>query len=208
MTKIQYIYRMTHIENIPHILQYGITSHNSPNKNPNYKNIGDKSLIDVRESMKVDVGGREVDLKDYTPFYFGTKMPMLYIVQNSFNNVERVRPEDIVYIACSIQEVTQQCLDYIFSDGHARDAFTLFFDSDRISEVADIVDMNAVKSTYWGGEDNLDIKRRKQAEFLVKGDIPADCIKKFGCYNQDAKGKLVGMGVPDEMIQVTPKAYF
>lgn len=208
MDKLQYIYRMTHIENIPHILQYGITAHNSPNRNPHYKNIGDKTLIDVRESMKVDVGGHDVDLKDYIPFYFGTKMPMLYIVQNGFNNVEKTSPWDIVYIKCSIQDVIQQKEDYIFSDGHARDAFTLFFGSDRIHEIADIVDMNAVKSTYWGGEDNLDIKRKKQAEFLVKGDIPADCIKKFGCYNQDAKEKLVDMGVTDEMIQVTPNAYF
>ncbi len=36
-----YIYRMTHIDNIPHILKYGITHKNSKNANPHYKAIGD-----------------------------------------------------------------------------------------------------------------------------------------------------------------------
>lgn len=31
-----YLYRMIHIENIPHILQYGITHSNSENANPSF----------------------------------------------------------------------------------------------------------------------------------------------------------------------------
>jgi hypothetical protein len=42
-----YLYRMTHIENIPHILQYGITHSSSRNSNPNFKPIGDVSLINT-----------------------------------------------------------------------------------------------------------------------------------------------------------------
>ena len=44
------IYRITHIENIPHILKYGITHKNSVNFNQNYKAIGDSSLIDIRNN--------------------------------------------------------------------------------------------------------------------------------------------------------------
>ena len=39
------IYRITHIDNIPHILKNGITHKDSLKKNLNYKNIGDISLI-------------------------------------------------------------------------------------------------------------------------------------------------------------------
>lgn len=36
------IFRMVHIDNISHILQYGLTHWSSPNCNPNYIPIGDK----------------------------------------------------------------------------------------------------------------------------------------------------------------------
>ena len=208
MSTIQFIYRMTHIGNIPHILQYGITSHNSPNKNPNYINIGDTTLISARDSLTVDVEGKLTDLKDFIPFYFGTRMPMLHIIQNGFNNVKKTPPEDIVYIKCSIQDVIRQKVDYIFSDGHAKNAFTLFYSEKSINDIDNIVDMKAVKNSYWGGEENLDVKRKKQAEFLVKGDIPANCIKMFGCYNEFAKERLIGMGICGTMIQVASQAYY
>jgi hypothetical protein len=46
-----YIYRMTHIDNIPNILLIGITHKNSPNSNPNFVPIGDVSLIDTRSTL-------------------------------------------------------------------------------------------------------------------------------------------------------------
>lgn len=39
------LFRMTHIDNIPHILKYDITHKSSKNANPVYITIGDKSLI-------------------------------------------------------------------------------------------------------------------------------------------------------------------
>lgn len=206
--RLQFIYRMTHIENIPHILQHGITSHLSPNKNPHYKNIGDQTLISARGSMTVEVEGRLVNLTNYTPFYFGTKMPMLYVIQNGYNNVEKVAPEEIIYMACSLQDVLSLGVDYIFSDGHAKDAFTQFFSKNDIDRIDNIIEINTVKNNHWGGEENLEIKRKKQAEFLVKEDIPSSCIKMYGCYNEVAKNRLINMGIADTMIQVAPDAYF
>lgn len=49
------IYRMTHIKNIPHILQYGITHKNSSNSNQNFVTIGDLSLIDLRNNKQVSI---------------------------------------------------------------------------------------------------------------------------------------------------------
>ncbi len=90
------IYRMTHIENIPHILEYGITHRNSPNTNPNFRNIGDISLIETRvhKNVRIDNGDifsnndKTITLGDYIPFYFGIKMPMLYVTQQGGNFVE------------------------------------------------------------------------------------------------------------------------
>jgi hypothetical protein len=54
----------------------------------------------------------------------------------------------------------------------------------------------------------LDIKRKKQAEFLVKDDLSPDLITGFGCYDDKARNKLIMMGVDSKKIKVIPKAYF
>ena len=211
------IYRITHFENIPHILQCGITHKDSPNKNPNYKTIGDIRLIDNRRGkvIRVDNGNFDTDkvttitLGDLIPFYFGIRMPMLYVSQHGGNFVERAIPsEEIIYIVCSISNIVLNCNDFYFTDGHATDMLTTFYDKTHINELVNIIDWNAIKSTYWGGEENLNLKRKKQAEFLVSGDISSKHTIGFGCYNENAKNKLIDLGITFNKIKVIPQAYY
>jgi hypothetical protein len=46
-----YLYRMIHVDNIPHILQHGITHSTSANANPNFVPIGDGGLIATRNNL-------------------------------------------------------------------------------------------------------------------------------------------------------------
>ncbi len=212
------LYRMTHIENIPHILKYGVTHKDSPNKNPNYKNIGDISLIDTRSKKKVNIDNGEFDpkngiisiaLRDFIPFYFGVKMPMLYVAQHGGNFVERATASvDIIYLGCSLSKIISAKLNFYFSDGHATDMLTSFYDKSKINELVNIIDWEAVKTSYWGGDENLNIKRKKQAEFLVSGDLSPDFIIGFGCFNEKAKAKLISLGVVEDKIKVIPQAYY
>jgi len=212
------LYRITHIENIPHILQCGITHKDSINKNPVYKNIGDLSLIDTRSKKKVNIDNGEfnpdngmetIPLGDFIPFYFGIKMPMLYVAQHGGNFVERATsPTDIIYLGCSVSKIISSKLNFYFSDGHATDMLTSFYDKSKINELVNLVDWEAVRSSYWGGAENLNIKRKKQAEFLVSGDLSPDFIIAFGCYNEKSKDKLISLGVASEKIKVIPQAYY
>lgn len=202
-----FLYRLTHIDNIPHILQYGITHRNSPNHNPNYRNIGDTSLINVRCDLEISIKGHSYLIGDYIPFYFGKRMPMLLEIQTGYN-VDRTPPEDIIYTAVALDTIVELSKDIIFSDGHARNSYTTFYDYDDIGNINCIIDWAAVNAHYWGGEENLDIKRRKQAELLTKGDIPPSAINMFGCYNKTAKERLVAMGINEEMIRITAESYF
>ncbi|UII32695.1 DUF4433 domain-containing protein [Fulvivirga ulvae] len=210
------IYRILHIENIPHILENGITHKNSPSANSDFVGIGDVSLIDNRNTRRVHVDNgntfntiETITLGDFTPFYFGVKMPMLYVIQQGGNFVEKAnKPEDIIYVACSIESIINSDLIYYFSDGHATDFLTTFYNKDRVDQLPLIVDWPSVKMPYWGGQENLDIKRKKQAEFLVQGDIPPDFIIGFGCYNDSAKQKLMEFGIDKELVKVIPNAYY
>ncbi len=209
------IYRITHIENIPHILKYGITHKNSINRNLKFIAIGDSSLIDTRKEKEVPVTNdtekiiNTIILGDYIPFYFGVKMPMLYVIQHGGNFVpQTTNAENIIYMACSIIKVVKLGHECYFSDGHATDKLSTFYNKEKLPELPAIIDWDAIKAPYWGGEENLDLKRKKQAEFLVKGDISPDCIIGYGCFNENAKNKLISFGIEEKNIKVIPKAYY
>lgn len=210
-----YIYRMTHVENIPHILEHGITHRNSPNANLNYINIGDISLISTRDNKEIcicdknDQYIKSIILGDFIPFYFGIRMPMLYVVQNGGNFVMHPTPPcDIIYLVCPICEVIKWQSDYYYTDGHAIFEFTKFFDKSRITELPCQIDWQSIEARYWGGNENLLLKCRKQAEFLAKDDIPSCVITNFLCYNEYAKNRLVDMGIDSDKIKIYPKAYY
>ena len=207
---------MTHLQNIPHILQYGITHRSSTNANPDFVPIGDASLISTRASKTVYIdngihlnAGAEIELGDYIPFYFWVKMPMLLVIQNGGNFVPYpTSPENIIYLVCSVIDISQSGNIYYFSDGHATDRLSSFFDQTKLNDLPKIVDFDAVKSSYWGGHENLNVKRKKQAEFLVKYDISPELIIGFGCYNEQAKNKLLNFGIANDKIKIIPQGYF
>ncbi|MHB1278871.1 MAG: DUF4433 domain-containing protein [Bacteroidia bacterium] len=206
---------MTHIENIPHILQYGITSKDSVNVNPSFVPIGDQSLIDVRSTKPVYIsnGGayplKTIVLGDFIPFYFGIRMPMLYVVQNGGNFVKSpTKAENVIYLVCGLSSILQQAPEYYFSDGHATDNFTSFFDATRINDLPNIVDWKAVQAPYWAGNENLDLKRKKQAEFLVSTDINPQYLKGFICYNEPAANQLISYGIDVSRIKILPNCYY
>ena len=200
-----YLFRMTHIENIPHILQNGITQSTSANANPNFVPIGDGSLIETRNNFLLNNGRL---LGDYIPFYFGYRTPMLYVVQNGFNMVAPTPGEKIVYCVSSVQKIIDLGLDFVFTDGHAVDGFSSQYTVVDIENIDSIVDKDAIKAKYWRKEDDLDLKRRKEAEFLVLGDISRLGILGFLTYNENAKTKIVNFGVNETNVQIRPGYYF
>ena len=137
-------------------------------------------------------------------------MPMLYVIQHGGNFVEKARKaEEIVYVAVSLKKIVEQACLFYFSDGHATDSLTTFYDSSDINKLPSIIDWDAVTAQYWAGDGiDTDLKRRKQAEFLVKEDLPASFIVGFACYNDNAKSKLVSFGIDENRIKVFPNAYY
>ncbi|MGV8093537.1 MAG: DUF4433 domain-containing protein [Mangrovibacterium sp.] len=212
-----YLFRMIHIRNIPHILEYGLTHKNSPSANSDFVPIGDTSLISFRDLRKVFVtnglsnnkNAEEIILGDFIPFYFGPRMPMLFVIQKGGNFVPGLIPaEQIVYCITSIQKVINHKLKFYFSNGHATNHFTDFFNEEMVNNIENIIDFTAVKAKYWNIDDDLDLKRRKEAEFLIQGDVPVSCILGYVCYNEDVKRKLVSYGITETMILIKKSYYF
>lgn len=203
---MNYIYRMTHIDNIPHILANGITHKDSPHANSTYVPIGNADVISKRCSREITTtDGQKACLIDFIPFYFYCRMPMLYNIQHGFN-VSKVAPDDIVYLILKIDNfISDPNRQYIFSDAHAMWKMAKFYSKQSIDKIDEILDIDAIRNNTWG-EDYV-IREKKQAEFLVQGDIQATHINMIVCYSDTSRKKLEGMGVKCE-IKVSPAAYY
>lgn len=73
----EYCYRITHIQNLPLILENGIVNKNHSDADGNYIEIGNPEIINVRSTTQVRIDGYGV-IGDYVPFYFTPKSIMLY----------------------------------------------------------------------------------------------------------------------------------
>src|SRR6185437_3399971 len=204
LTKI-YLYRMTHVKNIQHILEHGITHIVSPNKNPDYVPIGDGRLINSRNNFRLP---NRRTLGEYIPFYFGGRMPMLYVIQHGYNGVNIAGPHDIVYCITSIAAIEACGMEYIFTDGHAVDGLSSFYLSSDLENIENVVDFKAVNISNWIDEKDLDLKRRKEAEFLVLGDVPATAILGFIVYDDETKNQIIQLSGNEMKIIVRPNYYF
>lgn len=200
--------RMVHINNIPHILKYGITHRNSVNADKNYIQIGDNTLIESRIEWKIP--NSNFNLGEYIPFYFGPRTPMLYEIQKGNKNVTKRNPEEIIYCIILIKDVINHALEGYFTDGHAKSAITKFYTNDHLKELNSLVNRKDVYERNWGiTYDNTgETKRKKSAELLLKNDLSPDYIKWFVVYNEKAKNTLLEYGVNKEKILINKNFYF
>ncbi|HMQ49692.1 MAG TPA: DUF4433 domain-containing protein [Saprospiraceae bacterium] len=156
-----WLYRITHIDNLPHILRHGLVIASSPNADPNFRAIGDQSLIGVRKDLDAPnpPGGT---FSQYIPFYLGHRSPMLYQITTGYEGVEKIPQSDIVYIVADHECIVQKGLTWFFTDGHARHGMTQFYTDER---GFNDLDWDAIYATQWRNtEDDSDRQRKKQAE--------------------------------------------
>lgn len=168
----RYLFRMTHIDNLRIILRDGLFAPNAK-WYPEYVNIGDESLIEQRGVFTVPIAPWGV-LSDYVPFYFGGCSPMLLNIKTGYRGIRKREQREIVYMCTHIDRVVQVCPDFCFTEGHAKNRMTAFYN--QVSDL-DKVDWGAVEQKFWANtEEDPDKMRRKQAEFLVKTYVPLSCL--------------------------------
>ena len=205
--KLQYAFRLVHIDNIPHILEYGLVRSGSPNVNPNYVPIGDQLVIEKRRNRLLESSSWK-KIGDFIPFYFGPRSPMLYVIQHGYNGVKRIEAEKIVYCVIRLEDIIGDGIECYFTDGHVLNGLTQVFPGTLLESVDEYVQYDEVFAYRWDDDEYLDLKRRKEAELLLKNDLPVQYIKGFVVYNLEAKQLLLSMGVGENKVVVKPNFYF
>lgn len=203
--RIKYAFRLVHIDNISHVNRYGFVHKDSKYAKPDYVPIGDQSIINVRDSASFPGVGR---IGKCIPFYFGPRSPMLYVIQNGFNNVTRFSPEQLVYCVVLLEDLIRDNIDCIFTDGHALSGLTTIYPKEELSNINNIIRSSDVYTKYWVSEEDRDLKRRKEAEILVKAELGPEYIKGYVVYNADAMNNLLDFGISPEKIVIKQDYYF
>lgn len=207
MTKqtIKYAFRLVHIDNIPHVCTSGFVHKDSPNAKPDYVQIGDPSVINVRKS-RIVAGGNAIST--YIPFYFGPRSPMLYVIQHGYNGVRQYPPQDLVYCVLTIKDLIENKIDCVFTDGHALNCLTTTYQKEDLSRIDEIINFSDIYSQCWINEYDHDIKRRKEAELLIRQELGPQYIRGFVVYDEAAKERLIGFGINPKEIVIKKNFYF
>jgi hypothetical protein len=180
------IFRITHIENLPWILDNGLHARNSATFDPNYRSIGNAELIDRRSRRAVPVSPGGV-LADYVPFYFTPRTPMLLNIKTG-HGVDPIPMEDIVMIVTSLHRLAEGDIPFVLTDRHA-----------YLRAANYTNDLRGLDLIPWRQLQESDFKRsegdpsrieRYQAEALVHRHLPLNCIIGMACYDEPSRRRI------------------
>ncbi len=202
------IFRITHIDNVPWILDHGLHCKNSDVKDPNFIPIGIANLIDKRSSQTVPIGMKGV-LSDYVPFYFAQKSVMMLNIKTGYNGVARRRNGEIVVLVSSLHKLREVGTRFVFTNGHA-----VLRETDYFEEMSDLhrIDWNLLKSGDFSRDPEDPGKMgRYQAEALAHLKIPAEALIGIACHDTLARERVettVGERDLTIPVKVLPSWYF
>ena len=167
--KIKYLFHMTHIDNLPSILQHGLLPHGNPHQQ---KDISD---CDVNNRRAHPEPVYHKPIHSYVPFYFNPRNSMLCYRQD-------IQDDIVILVLKRELMLTEKC---IFTDGNASADHTRF-----ANEVEDLhfINWECVHGKYWN--DYQDGKRKKMAEVLVPNKVSIDNIEGILCNNSKTKKKI------------------
>lgn len=184
-----FCYRITHIQNLPLILQNGIVGKNHAAASKTFIEIGNPEIIDVRSTTTVNIKGYGM-IGDYVPFYFTPKSIMLFNIITGYQApvVPKQNKEDILVIRCLVQKLVG-LPQWFFTDGQANKSFTKHFNN--LADYNKIDWVSIQNSNFKNDADDPDRSRKYQAEFLVHSAVPVACIESLNVYNKTAKNYVV-----------------
>lgn len=181
------IFRITHRDNVPWVLENGLHCRNSNHLDPNFINIGNPSLIDDRHHIEVPIPPRGT-LSDYIPFYFTPLSVMLLNIKTGYRGIRQRHNEEIVVLVCSLPKLDQDGITFVFTDRHARLATAEFFgDATNLHQV----DWKILQYRDFSRDNNdLGKMERYQAETLVHRHLPIDTLLGIACYSDRERDRV------------------
>ena len=195
-----FCYRITHRDNLAHLLAHGLVNKHHENAGSNFVPIGNLEIIDVRSDTEVNIEGYG-SIGSYVPFYFTPRSIMLLNIVTGYYapKVPKRNKDEIIVIRCRIEDLTKEP-KWFFTDGQANDGETTHYND---LSYLNKVDWNCIQqSNFRKSDGDYDRQRRYQAEFLVYNTVPVKRIESICVYSNtmkewaEQKINAVGLKIP------------
>lgn len=193
LTCREHLYNITHIDNIPSIIQNGIMCFDDI-KYMAHHSIAMADVQRRRDSIVIPGGSR---LHSYANLYFTYHNPMLYKRQSI--------AEDLCVLAFSYDVLDIK--DCIVSDRNAAASLAKFYSAE---EGIFNLDFDKIFAKFWTHDDPYEQSNHKAikcAEILVPHCIPYDYVVKACVVSQNAKQRLLNAGF-DRDITISTKVFY
>lgn len=182
------IFRITHRDNVPWILDNGLHCRNSDRSDPNFVPIGDPDLIEKRRFREVSCapGGT---LGDYIPFYFTPFSPMFFNIKTGYRGIRQRRNEEIAILVTSIHRLHEKRQPFLFTDRHAyMEAAHFTADPAKLSTV----DWNILQRRDFRKDPENDPEKveRYEAEALVYRQLPVGLLSGIVCFDNSVETRI------------------
>jgi hypothetical protein len=202
------IFRITHVNNIPWILDNGLHCQSSGKRDPGFIGIGMAELIGKRAGHPVHIGpgGR---LSDYVPFYFTPWSIMMYNIKTGFGGVIQRPRTEIAILVSSLPRLQELGVPFVFTNGHAYAIGTDYYESmDDLGQI----DWALLRARDFRRDpDDPGKLNRYQAEALAHGRVPVEALQGIACYDDAGVGGVRaelasrGLAIP---VKTMPGWYF
>lgn len=178
--QISELHYICHIENLNSILKYGILSHNTIRKMEILHKDVSMEIVQDRRKIKCVYGARP--LHDYVNIYFHARNPMLFKLQQKYDDLCVLRIDKNVLCLPNI----------VIADGNASSDYVRFYPS---SEGIEKLDFNLVFAKYWKYDNDDEITQNKKklakcAEVLIPERVEPKCIIGAYVYSETALKKI------------------
>ena len=198
-----HIFRITHVDNVPWILQHGLHCKTSKLVDPNFVSIGMPELIQKRTKRAVPIapGGH---LGDYVPFYFTPWSVMMFNITTGWNGVTKRSNREIAILVSSLHKLDGLGIRFVFTNGHA-----YMQESDYFDNLGDLdkVDWDLLRRRdFKNNPEDPGKLGRYHAEALVHRHVPVEALAGIACYDSGAKttikneGEQLGLAIPVKVI--------
>ncbi len=172
------LFYITHIDNIPSLLEKGILSHEQiVSRNIQFTPIYDEGIVSNRRDIHTPDGRT---LWNFTNLYFQARNPMLYRVLHE-------KPENEIAVI-SVQPDVLGRSDIYVSTGNAAHSSSDILNTSEMKKALRQIIRNTVGVEWWN--DLNGSKRKIMAECLVPDMLPPDYIQSIYVANHTAKEKV------------------
>lgn len=174
---IKELYYITHIDNLPSILERGILSYERViNENIRYTPIYDEQIVSKRKEIKAP---NDKSLWSFANLYFKAQNAMLFRV------ICEKKLDEIVVLG--IRKDVLKLPDVYITTGNAASLNSKILPASQLGQVKREI-MEILKMNYWREEDGS--KRRTMAECLIPNYVPPEYIQAIYCAGYDVMYKV------------------